>query len=207
MLSQEFAHVGFDLEGTANTEGGDASAETALRENHPLEFITYASGRQNIAFMHATIKLQRRPNPVGWFGEQLLSFFFEALQAPTDTVTITMSPFDGQDAARSGSGQSSKYDNFVWALVNKNNMKRWRDERYDLSLTKTTDWEGLPPWLAVMGESKEIGDIVLSKELKEAVQDCQDILEYLIVTDQPVDKPTRYTLSPPLLSRQSALVC
>lgn len=76
-------------------------------------------------------------------------------------------------------------------------MKRWREDRYDLSLTRTSDWDGLPNWLAVMSESKEIGDTVLTKELKEAVVDCQDILEYLIISDQPIDKPTTYVTSLP----------
>ena len=192
VLSQEFAYVGFDPYSQANTEQV-VTADYALKENHPLEFITYASGRQNIAFMHTTIKLQRRSNPITWFGEHLFAFFFESLPAPTDNATITISPFDGQDPGKGG--PSSKYDSFVWALVNKNQMKRWREDRYDLSLTKTSDWDGLPNWLAVMSESKEIGDTVLTKELKEAVVDCQDILEYLIVSDQPIDKPTTYATS------------
>ncbi|RPB02090.1 DUF1682-domain-containing protein, partial [Choiromyces venosus 120613-1] len=187
VLSQEFAYVGFDPFGRANTEQV-VTADYALKENHPLEFITYASGRQNIAFMHTTIKLQRRSNPITWFGEHLFAFFFESVPAPTDNATVTISPFDGQDAGKGG--PSSKYDNFVWALVNKNQMKKWREDRYDLSLTRTSDWDGLPNWLAVMSESKEIGDTILTKELKEAVVGCQDILEYLIVSDQPVDKPT-----------------
>lgn len=199
VLTQEFAYVGFDSLGRANTintsPAGEVGAkvefnpETALKENHPLEFISYASGRQNIAFMHTTIKLQRRSNPVAWIGEQLMAFFLDSLPPPADSAVITISPFDGQDIGKQGGGYNSKFDNFVWALVNKRDMKRWRDERYDLSLTTTKDWEGLPDWLAVMSESKEIGDTVLFKELKEAVKDCQDVLDYLIVTDQPVDKP------------------
>lgn len=118
-----------------------------------------------------------------------MAFFLDSLPPPADSAVITISPFDGQDIGKQGGGYNSKFDNFVWALVNKRDMKRWRDERYDLSLTTTKDWEGLPDWLAVMSESKEIGDTVLFKELKEAVKDCQDVLDYLIVTDQPVDKP------------------
>lgn len=191
VLSQEFAYVGFDPLGRTNTEKEAVATETALKENHPLEFISYASGRQNIAFMHTTIKLQRRSNPVAWIGENLFSFFLDSVPPPADHAVITISPFDGQDAGKQGGGHSSRFDNFVWALVNKRDMKRWRDERYDLSLTTTKDWEGLPSWLAVMSESKEIGDTILFKELKEAVINCQDVLEYLIVTDQPIDKPAK----------------
>lgn len=192
VLAQEFAYIGFDPQGRANTTDtapADFNPETALKESHPLEFVSYASGRQNIAFMHTTIKLQRRSNPVAWIGESLIAFIFDSLPPPGDGVVITISPFDGQDSGKQGGGYNSKFDNFVWALVNKRDMKRWRDERYDLSLTTTKDWDGLPDWLAVMSESKEIGDTVLFKELKDAVVDCQNVLEYLIVTDQPIDKP------------------
>jgi len=76
-------------------------------------------------------------------------------------------------------------------VVNKRHMRRWRDERYDMSLTRTSDWEGLPKWLAVMGESKEIGDLCLYQQLKEVIPDCGDFLEYLIVSDMPKEKPTK----------------
>ncbi|KAL7267055.1 hypothetical protein RUND412_010367 [Rhizina undulata] len=207
VLQKEFAYVGFNRLGKPNTlekapaggtelgsgPGEDEDVlptEQCLKEISPLEFVSYASGRMNIAFMHTTLKLQRRSNPIAWLGEYVLGFFFESLETPTDTATITISPFDGQDAGKA-SGHNSKYDNFVWGIVNKKSMKRWREERYDLSLTKTTDWEGLPAWCAVMGESREVGETVLTKDLKEAVEGLEDVLEYLIVTDMPVDKPIK----------------
>lgn len=192
VLSKEFALVGF---GTSkpNTLDSDAdvpfSIDSVIKEKGNEEFVTYATGRQNIAFLHATIKLKRRNNLVGLVFEQALSFFFDTFPMPKDKVTITIAPADG--TAMGKSDPSSKYENFIWALVNKSGMKRWRMERYDLSLTRTSDWEGLPNWLAVMGESKEIGDLCLYTELKAVVKDCQEILQYLIVTDMPKDKPSK----------------
>ena len=139
--------------------------------------------------MHTTIKLQRRTNPISWLIELIISFFFDQIPMPKDSITMTIQPFDGAEPAKFQG--NSKYDNFVWALVNKRQMRRWREDRYDLSLTRTSDWEGLPEWLAVMGESKEIGDMCLYKELKDVVKECQSFLEVLLVTDLPKEKPTK----------------
>lgn len=190
VLSSEFAYIGFStrpetvaISSTADVASGSESNKNGLspdillRGTSHTEYVSYASGRNNVMFMHATISLQRRNNPLAWFSELVLSFFFESIPEPADSITLTMSP------------QPGKYDNFIWALVNKRQMRRWREERYDMSLTRTSDWEGLPTWCAVMGESKEAGDVALYSELRHAVVDSQDFLEYLIVTDQPKDKP------------------
>lgn len=190
VLGREFASVGF-TRGQANTLASEAevpfNVHTALRENSNVEFTTYASGRANTAFLHATIKLQRRSNLVGLAAEHALSFFFDSFTEPRDTVTLTLSPFDGAGLMKGDNSQ--KFDNFIWALVNKRAMKRLREERYDLSLTRTTDWEGLPNWVAVMGEGKKIGELCLTKELKEVVPECRELLEMLLVTDMPKEKP------------------
>lgn len=41
-----------------------------------------------------------------------------------------------------------------------------------------------------MSESAEVTDTMLTKDLVAAVEQAGDVLEYLIITDQPVDKPT-----------------
>jgi hypothetical protein len=185
VLTKEFAQVGFQKQ-----EGGLFEADKAIKSNSHQEFASYATGRNNVAFMHTTIKLQRRNNPVAWFMETAVGFFFESLATTGgDSVTMTISPFDGNEPTIT-TKNSSKYDNFVWALVNKKHMRRWREERYDLSLTRTSDWDSLPGWLAVMGESKEIGDVCLYQELKEAVKECGSFLEFLLVSDMPKEKPT-----------------
>ncbi|PWW72408.1 hypothetical protein C7212DRAFT_232515, partial [Tuber magnatum] len=167
-----------------------------LKENHPLEFVTSASGRRNIAFTHTTIKPQRASNLVTWFGEHPLAFLFESTPTPTGNATIIIFPIDGRDAG--GGGLSSRYGKFIWELVNKGRMNGWGEDRNDLSLVVTSDWDVLPNWLAVLSESKEIGNIVLIKESREAVVVCQDILECLIVSDQPIDKPSPYIVPSPL---------
>ena len=201
VLAKEFALVGFSKKAEANAAGDGAPSldvDAALKDVSHMEFVSYASGRQNIAFMHTTIKLQRRHNPIAWIVELIVSFFFDSIPTPGDSITMTISPFDGNEPAAgkpssssSSSGGKSTFDNFIWAIVNKRNMRRWRDERYDLSLTRTSDCEGLPSWVAVMGESKEVGDLCLYQPLKDVVGECGNFLEFLVVTDMPKEKPTK----------------
>ncbi|KAF8466736.1 hypothetical protein BDZ91DRAFT_724903 [Kalaharituber pfeilii] len=215
LLESEFAMVGFDARGQANTlprpsddkllaeaRSSKLDMGVVVREDSPTEFISYASGRNNVAFAHIRIELMRRNNPFMLLGEYVASFLFDSIPEPRDNVTITISPFDGAETALVPSpnpeasgrvGGTSKYDNFIWAIVNKKTMHKWRQERYDLSLTTTRDWEGMPKWCSVMTEAKEIGDVVLTEGLRKGVGEIgeQGGLEYLIVSDQRIEKPTR----------------
>ena len=68
-------------------------------------------------------------------------------------------------------------------------MKALRDERYDVSLTTTKDHPKLPIWATVMTESAEVTDFLLTPELVKAVEAAGELMNYLIITDQPIDKP------------------
>jgi hypothetical protein len=68
-------------------------------------------------------------------------------------------------------------------------MKQLRDDRYDVSITTTKDNSKLPNWATVMSESAEVTDFLLTPELVKAVEQAGDLLEHLIVTDQPIDQP------------------
>ncbi|KAG6353482.1 hypothetical protein INS49_005663 [Diaporthe citri] len=207
-LASEFALVGF---GSSPTSGGSGDGETdflvadlaepekALKEKSLFEFATYATGRQNIAFMDAKLSLIRRFNPLVSIAEWALSLFFDSFPTPQDTVEAAIYPFDGKEAltvpgvpgAAELKTQNTKstYDGFVWAIVNKERMKQVRDERFDVSLTFTKDNSKLPIWLTVMSESAEITKVLLTDELAKAAESAGDLFEYLIVSDQPVDKP------------------
>lgn len=205
-LASEFALVGF---GSSPTSGGDgetdflvadlAEPEKALKEKSLFEYATYATGRQNIAFMDAKLSLIRRFNPLVSIAEWGLSLFFDSFPAPQDTVEAAIYPFDGKEALTvpgvpgaaelKTANSKSTYDGFVWAIVNKERMKQVRDERFDVSLTFTKDHSKLPIWLTVMSESAEITKVLLTDELAKAAESAGDLFEYLIVSDQPVDKP------------------
>jgi hypothetical protein len=205
-LASEFALVGFGSSPTSGRDGETdflvadlAQPEKALREKSLFEFTTYATGRQNIAFMDVKLSLVRRFNPLMTLAEWGLGLFFDSFPAPQDTVKAVIYPFDGKEALTvpglPGAAElrtkdtKSTYDGFVWAIVNKERMKEVRDERFDVSLTFTKDNSKLPIWLTVMSESAEITKVLLTNELAKAAESAGDLFEYLIVTDQPVDKP------------------
>lgn len=183
VLRREFAQVGF---------GG----ESQIREKSLFEFEAYATGRQNVAFLDINILLKKRFNPVMAGVELVLGTFFESFPSPVDKVDAVLYPFDGKEGKTVPTipgtelkAEKSTYDGFVWAIVNKNCMQAIRDERYDASITFTKDNSKLPVWLTVMSESAEITDALLTPELADAAKRAGDLLEYLLISDQPVDKP------------------
>ncbi|KAK6512323.1 hypothetical protein TWF481_001211 [Arthrobotrys musiformis] len=196
LLQREYARVGFQRTLTTTEEAKEDVAagkfvgneKDLIREESSQEFVHYTSGRMNVLSTVFNIKLKGRGNPFLWCFEIVTSFFMDAFAAPSDTVTITTYTSDGADASKTG-GHNSKYDGFVWGVVNKKAMATHRSARYDLSLTKTVDTPKLPSWLTVMTESAEVTDIMLTKELIAAIEKVGQGFQYLAVTDQPIDKP------------------
>ncbi|OTB02259.1 hypothetical protein M426DRAFT_322837 [Hypoxylon sp. CI-4A] len=197
VLTSEFAVVGFN----GQPQQSEQDPDKLLKAKSLFEFATYASGRQNVAFMDVKLSLKKRFNPLMTFVETVLAFFLDSFTAPEDSVEAAIYPFDGKESqivpALPGAAElrskdsKSAYDGFVWAVVHKDQMKRLREERYDLSITFTKDNAKLPIWTTVMSESAEITETLLTNELAEAIKKAGDLFEYLIVSDQPVDKPTK----------------
>ncbi|TGZ84239.1 DUF1682-domain-containing protein [Ascodesmis nigricans] len=199
VLSSEFALVGFDFRGRANTlaESADANAapvidpETLVHEAGLTEYSSYATGRLNISTLTTNITLQRRSSPVALLAEWIASFIFDSIPEPRDVVHLTVTPPPSTPAP--GSPQSAqaggKYDNFVLAVVNKSAMRRLRTERYDLSIAKVSDCPQAN-WLGIMSESKEITDTILTSDVLNPILALGSHFEALIITDQPVERPT-----------------
>ncbi|KAF3313249.1 hypothetical protein TWF173_006208 [Orbilia oligospora] len=197
LLQREYARVGFQRTLTTTEEAKEDVAagkfvgneKDMIREESSQEFVHYTSGRMNVLSTVFNIKLKGRGNPFLWCFEVVTSFFMDSFAAPSDTVTITTYTSDGADASKTG-GHNSRYDGFVWGVVNKKAMATHRSARYDLSLTKTVDTPKLPAWLTVMTESAEITDTMLTKDLIAAIEKIGNGFQYLAITDQPIDKPT-----------------
>lgn len=181
---------------------GDNLPSDLLKEKTAAEFQSYATGRQNTAFVDFKIQLMKKYNPIILGGEYGLSLFFDSFSTPTERMEAVAYTFDGkekdfvpppvpgtQELGLRSVGNST-YDTFVFAIVNKLSMRRLRDERYDISLTTTKDHAKLPVWATVMTESAEVTEAMLTKEMIAAIEQAGDLLEYLIITDQPIDKPT-----------------
>lgn len=204
-LRSEFAVVGFDgisrpPPDSDSVKSELSSPESILKEHSAQEFSSYATGRQNVAFVDISIQLPKRYNPVIYYVDQVFSFFFESWKAPAERIDATVYTFDGKEKdlvpvpandTSSLKVNNSTYDAFIWAIVHKNCMRALRQDRYDASITFTKDHPKLPPWLTVMTESAEISDVLLTPDLIKAVEQAGNDFEYLIVTDQPTDKPTK----------------
>lgn len=198
VLKKEFAVVGYD--GLKGSNDHPTPLEL-LKEKTAQEYTTYATGRQNVAFVDMKVSLLKRYNPMTWLLEVLLSLFFDSIKAPVERMEATSYTFDGKEkdllpTPPKGEPESrsapSSYDSFVWALVNKGTMRQLREDRYDISLTTTKDHPKLPNWASVMSESAEVTDLLLTPELIKAVEEAGfDLFEHLIVTDQPIDKPLK----------------
>lgn len=198
-LRAEYASVGFDgRKGLAAAEGTEDKTEV-LKEKSKDVFLSYATGRQNVAFVDLKISLYKRYNPFALIGDFGMAFFMDSMPAPSEKVEITAYAFDGKEgslvpripsaAEPEKRGRDSTYDGFVWAVVHKDEMQRLREERYDLSLTTTKDHPKLPAWASIMSESAEITETLLTAELVKAVEAAGDDLGSLIVTDMPEDQP------------------
>lgn len=214
VLLKEFALVGFggrraptaeeiESEGLAKTLAGNTLElpEELMKEKSLQEFSTYATGRQNVAFLDFNLSLLKRYSPLSMVFDYGMSLFFDTISAPVERMEAILYPFDGREAlsvpgAAPGAHELRKdnrsaYDNFVWALVNKDTMRQLRDDRYDVSITTTKDSPKLPNWVTVMSESAEVTDFLLTPELIKAVEEAGDLLEHLIITDQPIDQPVK----------------
>lgn len=218
-LADQFAVVGFaSVSPAAADKTGDelvqaleianlARDERIVREKSLFEFATYATGRQNVAFVDVKLTLKKRFNPIATLMESTVGFFADTFATPEDTCEAFLYPFDGKEALTvpglPGAAElkaresKSSYDGFVWAVVNKERMKQFRDERFDLSITVTKDNPKLPAWLTVMTESAEITDAMLTPELVKAVEQAGEHLDYLIITDQPTERPKTYVFPSP----------
>ncbi|SZE99588.1 unnamed protein product [Blumeria hordei] len=202
ILHKEFSLLGFET--TPTTEHDEWQAESVheiLKEKSPSEFSTYATGRQNVAFIDIDLTLLKRYSPLTLMAEAAMSVFFEGMSAPSEHVGVTLYPFDGKEhllvpgqipgSNELRKGAKSTYDGFVWAVVNKDNIKQLRDDRYDISLTSTKDSSKLPKWTTVMSESAEITEALLTPELIRAIEQSGDLFNHLIITDQPVEQPLK----------------
>lgn len=218
ILENEFALVGFgdSVKDTPHQEGlqgdsliaaaallsGDNLAKDILKEKSACEFEGYASGRANTAFVDIKVSLWKWYNPFILAAESVAGLISDSLRLQPERIEAILYAFDGNEKSYVGSpipgseeiGKikpvgNSTYDQFIFAVVNKLSMRHLRDERYDLSLTFTKEHAKLPNWLTVMSESAEISDIMLTKELIVAIEKAGDYFEYLIITDQPIEKP------------------
>ncbi|KAK9450330.1 uncharacterized protein V1518DRAFT_413567 [Limtongia smithiae] len=183
-LRTQFHQVGFDpvspLADVASDPAPLPGPKKIMKRLGPLDFIFYATGRLNVYMMHGKLTLLTRNNLITLVMDYVLSFFTN-LPVPSDRLELLVTPAD--DTAT-----KSTYDGFVFAIVHKSLMKSVRDHSYDLSLTRTTDSPKLPLSFTVMSEASEVTEALLTPELAAAIKAAENVLQYLVISDLPVDR-------------------
>merc|ERR1711964_639399 len=102
VLQKEFALVGFggrkaptvdevESEGLAKATTLELPEEL-LKEKAPNEFSTYATGRQNVAFVDINLTLYKRYSPLTMIFEFIFSLFFESLDTQERRWRLSSTP-------------------------------------------------------------------------------------------------------------------
>jgi hypothetical protein len=200
-LGFEFAKVGFGpgRGQVADAVDGAVALDSFWKETTASEYTGYATGRANVAFVDMRITLAKRFNPLVMFGEKAIGFLFDSFPVTVEKLEATAYAFDNREATivpkpKDGpppKASDSSYDGFVFGIVHKRMLRKLREDRYDVSLTTTKEHPKLPHWAAVLTESAEVTDVMLTPELIKAVEDAGDLFDALIITDQPMDRPTK----------------
>lgn len=142
-------------------------------------FTSYATGRANIAKVGISIQLKPRHNLFLWSTEAIMSFFFDSIKTPEDTVVFDVIPFN-------------KYDNFIFGIVSKLGMDKARKLCYYLSLTRTSDSPKLPESFVFMSEANELQEKLFTKELELALDlSSASYIKSIAFTDQPQERPEK----------------
>lgn len=155
-----------------------ASKDQLLVKDSPTLFTLFSTGRINFQHLTAQFKLAPRQNLFFYFLETVVSFFFESVPAPADSVQVVLKP-----------SQDNKIGNYIFAIVNKDGMNNAREENYYLSLTKTTESSTLPTEFVFMSESNELNNGLITEQLTAVLAKSSKFLKFLAITDLPAEKP------------------
>ncbi|KAK9383900.1 uncharacterized protein V2V93DRAFT_319174 [Kockiozyma suomiensis] len=176
-LREQFFQVGFDSKVTNAADESKLPWTSYLKKLGPIDYVFYATGRLNIASLHGRFALKTRHNIIMLIFDYVFSFLATS-PLPSDKLELTVTP-------------AATYDNFIFAVVHKDSMKRVRETNYDISLTRTTDSAKLPVCFTVMSEAAEVTDTFFTPALLAALANAQNVLEYLVLSDLPSERPSK----------------
>ncbi|KAK9472479.1 uncharacterized protein V1510DRAFT_417639 [Dipodascopsis tothii] len=179
-LKKQFFQVGFEGTDVATSESAGVSVSKLIKKVTSTEFVTYATGRLNVAYVHGKLTLMTRHDGFMFFLDYVFSFVF-GYETPHDKVEYFIRPSDEGN---------TKYDGFVFAVVHKDKMKKVREDSYDLSLTRTSDHPKLPVSFTVMSEANEVTETFFTKEFLAAIEGAKDLVDYVVLSDLPAERPT-----------------
>lgn len=164
-LHDNFAQVGL----TADS--------TPLAKDGPDLFLSYATGRKNVQYLHLTMTtFPRHDMLLGLPLRTLYGLYFDQ-ESIVDRLTVELRL------------PAAAFDAFVFGIVNKNVMRVQRQAKWDLTFTKTSD-AAFSNHFVIMSEVAEVTDRILGGgECAALVTQLGDALEYFVVSDQPTTQP------------------
>lgn len=158
---------------------------TRNRDGYSDVFV-FSTGRRAVRSLHTVLRMLPRQDLLQMTYQFVLGTFDLKYRAE-DRVTLDIS-FDDKTTAQ--------IPDFVWAVVSKDELSSIREERWDLTFTKTTESSLLPPTLSVMTELADITDNLLKPmgnfSLPKLLSDSAALAYFrsLSISDQPLTRPS-----------------
>ncbi|PPQ77766.1 hypothetical protein CVT25_011201 [Psilocybe cyanescens] len=158
-------------------------AKGGLISDGHSDFFNFSTGRRNVASLHTIFTFRPRHDFFQWAfqtGRTLVDLHYR----PIDDIQLDFKLAPGALA-----------DNFVWAVVAKDELMSVKNNRWDLTFPRSSENPTLPPSFVVMTEWADVTENLLKPignfSLLTALQDPK-ILPYfrsLSITDQPRERP------------------
>ncbi|KAG6378534.1 DUF1682-domain-containing protein [Boletus reticuloceps] len=147
------------------------ASSSGLIPDGPTDFFVFSTGRRAVASLHTFL----------W---QLYDLRYQ----PRDHLTLDFL-LDADAAAA--------LPDFVWAVINKSELTTIKDNRWDLTFTRTTEHSSLPPMFSIMSEFADVSDALFKLHLSPsttlstllATPPSLTYLRSLSITDQPHERP------------------
>ncbi|KAH9977969.1 hypothetical protein BGW80DRAFT_1435637 [Lactifluus volemus] len=134
------------------------------------DFFNFSTGRRNVASLHT-------------LAYQIVYGLVDLLYSPKDNVTLDFKLHP-----------TVAVPDFVWGLVVKDEAKSIKNDRWDLTFTKTSESAQLPPNIVIMSEYADVTENVLkiAGPVLEALKNpkIQPYFRSLSITDQPRVRPS-----------------
>jgi len=149
----------------------------------------FSTGRRNIASLHTVFTLRPRHDFLQW-AFQTGRTFVDLQYRPRDDIQLDFKLSPG-----------ALNENFVFAIVAKDELLSVKDGRWDLTFTKTSENPTLPRTLSVMSEFADVTENIVkilgSSSLITVLQDPKIMAHFrsLSITDQTRDRPSKPIVS------------
>ncbi|TBU32753.1 DUF1682-domain-containing protein [Dichomitus squalens] len=163
-----------------------ANAEGLVADGNS-DFFAFSTGRRALTSLHTTFTLRPR--------HDLLQIIYQFGRGIVELDYNVYDKVELEFTFREPVGKEGVVPEAVWAIVAKDEMKQLRNDRWDLTFTKTTEHSALPPSLVVMSEFADITTNLLKPygqfQLAQVLSNPATLPYFrsLSLTDQPRARP------------------